>query len=143
MRTSRSLPALVVVALLGSAGAALAQAPTPSAAMYENCRDQAIGRNLTGEARATAIGECMTTATSNPEHSKNTSYYEACREDAVARNLAGEARAKAVNDCVSVATIIPAAGSPYSLESCRSGAIARGLAGDALNQFIDRCTKGQ
>ena len=145
MRTSRSLPALVVVALLGTAGVALAQsaAPAPSAAMYENCREQAISRNLAGEARATAISQCMTTATANPEAGKTQAVYEACREDAVARNLAGEMRAKAINECVSVATIVPAAGSPYSFESCRSGAIARGLSGDALGQFIDRCTKGQ
>jgi hypothetical protein len=136
-----SLPALVAVALLGTASVTLAQ--TPSAVMYENCRDQAIAQNLTGEARGTAIGQCMSTATANPEAGKTQAVYEACREDAVARSLTGEVRANAVNECVTVATITPAAGKSYSLESCRSGAIARGLSGDALNQFIDRCTKGQ
>jgi hypothetical protein len=143
MRMTWSLSVIAAV-VLAMAGTASAQTVMPSAAAYENCREQAIAGNLAGEARNTAIGQCMTNATANPNAGRQLAQYEACREDAITRNLAGEARAKAINECVSVATVEPAAGNPaYSYDSCRSGAVVRGLRGDALSQFIERCTKGQ
>lgn len=142
MRPSWSLAAFAVVAVLGAAGVAVAQAP--SAQTYENCRTQAISQNLAGEARVNAITQCMVSGTADPNAGMKQAMYEACRNDAIARNLAGEARARAINECVSLATIEPAAGStPYSYDSCRAAAIAKGVRGDAFGQFINRCTKGQ
>jgi len=68
-------------------------------AQYEACREDAITRNLAGEARAKAINECVSVATVEPAAGNPAYSYDSCRSGAVVRGLRGDALSQFIERC--------------------------------------------
>lgn len=85
-------------------------------ASLDDCRANAIGQGLSGEAQNKAISECFGVPARGPQ--------PRCRGEAVDQYMAQSGAAAEES-------------AKYS--DCRSRTVARGLAGEARGEFIDSC----
>jgi hypothetical protein len=132
---SAALIAACLFVGLGAADNSFAQT-TPS---LDDCRSQAIGRGLAGEARNKAINDCMGRPVVQGVSTAAGTRFSTCRSDARSRSLAGDAYSAALDECMSRSGAPAEAAGRATYQDCRTRAIGRGLAGEARAEFVDSC----
>jgi hypothetical protein len=131
--------ALIAGMLLGiGSGASMAQTGTQTMGIDE-CRSQAIGKGLTGDARNKAINDCMGRPVVQGAPTAAGSRFTTCHSDARARSLSGDAFNAALDQCMAQSGAAAESGGKATYPDCRSRGVSRGLAGDSLGEFIDSC----
>jgi hypothetical protein len=132
--------ALVAAMLVGGANALQAQTTTtmPSALpTLDQCRDEAVRRNIKGDGLTAFLNTCLSTPISSTSGQR--AGLDRCRADATSRNLAGEARGNYIDDCMQQSGAMGTTGTTGSYGFCRSQARSQGLVGTRLDEFLNRC----
>jgi hypothetical protein len=113
--------------------------PAPSfAQVLDDCRAQAIGKGLVGDARNKSINECMGRPAVQGASTASSSRFATCRSDARSKSLAGTAYNAALDQCMAQSGATDTSGKA-TYPDCRARGVSRGLAGEALGEFIDSC----
>lgn len=132
---SATLIAACLFAGLGAADNSFAQT-TPS---LDECRSQAIGRGLAGEARNKAINDCMGRPVVQGVSTAAGTKFATCRSDARSRSLTGDAYNAALDQCMTSSGAAAESGGKATYGDCRMRAVGLGLTGEARGEFIDSC----
>jgi hypothetical protein len=132
--------ALVAAMLLGGANALQAQTTTtmPSALpTLDQCRDEAVRRNIKGDGLTAFLNTCLSTPISSTagQHAG----LDRCRNNATSRGLVGEARGRYIDDCMQQSGAMGSASTTGTYGYCRSQARGQNLSGTRLDEFLDRC----
>ena len=128
----------IAACIIAGIGATNSFAQTTPATL-DQCRAQAIGQGLVGDARNKAISDCVGRPVAAGTTTASSTRFGTCRAEARARGAAGDALNTALDECMaqSGAPAEPSGRATY--QDCRGRAIGRGLTGDARNEFIDSC----
>lgn len=137
MRLSPLLLVAAIALFASGRGESLAQTMTPQTMKLDECRAEAIGKGLAGEARNKAISDCVGRPVAEKTSSATSSRYAACRSEARARNVSGDAFSDFLDDCMSQSGAPSDGQATYA--DCRSRAVARGLTGEARSEFVNSC----
>jgi hypothetical protein len=135
----RTFAALILgAASLIAASNANAQQPN----QLDQCRDEAIRRQISGDRLSGFLTQCMqekaaggTSGTMDRRAS-----YERCRSEAAGRGFSGDMLYSAVGDCLQRSGSSDANAMSGSYQQCRSNAVARGFSGTQLDQYLRECT---
>jgi hypothetical protein len=127
---------LVVAFMFAGAGSSAVVAQTMG---LDECRAQAISKGLVGDARNTAINDCMGRPAVQGVATASGSRFATCRGDARGRGLSGDAFNAALDQCMTQSGAAAESGGKATYQDCRGRAISRGLSGEALGEFIDSC----
>jgi hypothetical protein len=128
----------IAACILAGIGATNSFAQTAPANL-DQCRAQAIGQGLSGDARSKAINDCVGTPVAQGASTASSSRFGTCRAEARARGLAGDALGDALDQCMVQSGAPAEASGRATYQDCRTRAIGRGLSGDARHEFVDMC----
>ncbi len=125
--------AFAAAMLLAGANALQAQnLPT-----LDQCRDEAIRRNVTGDRLTAFLNTCLSTPVTSTSGQR--AGLDRCRADAISRNLVGEARNIHIDTCMQQSGAASTTNTTGSYGFCRSQARGQGLVGTQLDEFLNRC----
>ena len=133
---SAALLAACIFAAVGSTGV-VAQTSTPQMSL-DNCRAEAIGKGLVGEARNKAISDCVGRPVTKGASTASSQRFDTCRSEARGKSLAGEAYNAALDQCMAQSGAADTSGKA-TYADCRSRGVSHGMSGDKLGEFIDSC----
>jgi hypothetical protein len=136
---SRALASTMIGAacLLGAASVN-AQTGTTQTNTYDQCRDEAVRRGISGAGLNEFLNECMRQQPASGSVDRRASY-DRCRSDGVARGLSGDALYNSVSDCLQRSGATGSDSMTGTFNECRSQGRARGLIGAAFDEFLDAC----
>jgi hypothetical protein len=128
----------IAACIIAGIGATDSFAQTASANL-DQCRAQAIGQGLAGEARNKAISDCVGRPIAQGTSTTSSSRFGTCRAEARARGVSGDALGDALDQCMVQSGATAEGSGRATYQDCRTRAVGRGLSGDARNEFIDMC----
>jgi hypothetical protein len=108
----------------------------------DQCRDEAVRRQISGDRLSGFLTSCMQEKAATqvqPSGSMgNRVSYDRCRQEGIGRGLTGDALYNSVSDCLSRSGAADAS-TAGTYQQCRADARARGLGGTQLDDYLNGC----
>lgn len=137
----RTFATLAGAACLFAAATADAQTSTVQTNQLDQCRDEAVRRQISGTGLSDFLTRCMQEKASmgtGGTMDRRVSY-DRCRSDGIGRGLTGEALYDSVGDCLQRSGAADAGTMSGTYQQCRADARARSLSGTQLDEYLNGC----
>ena len=139
---SRALASAIIgVACLAATGKVDAQTGTVQTNQLDECRDEAIRRQISGDGLSAFLTRCMQekAAMGTSGSMDRRVSYDRCRSEGIGRGLTGDALYDSVGDCLQRSGAADASTMSGTYQQCRADARARGLSGTLLEEYLNGC----